>query len=96
MRTSGGLGWNISENDCGVGLANLMLFAGLGVVKGLGSDNLTVFLPNLDLGVTLRARLRASSIEVPLLSVSKISLNVDLSILLPNPGSVLGRTTNQR
>ena len=79
-----------------MGLANLMLALGLGVVKGLGSDNLTVFLPIFDLGVTRRALLRASSMDVPLLNVSKMSLKVDLSIRLPNPGSVLGGTAEKR
>ena len=46
----------------------------------------------MDLGVTLRALARAISREVPVLRVSKMSLNVDLSILLPNPLGVLDGT----
>ena len=65
---------------------------GRGVVKGLGSGNLTGFSPILDLGVTLRALSRAKSIDFPRPRVSKISLNVDLSTRLPNPAGVLGGT----
>ena len=87
--TSGGRGWNISEKDCGVGLAR---WGGRGVVKGLGSGsgNLTDFWPLLDLGVTLRALSRAKSRDFPRLKVSKISLNVDLSTRRPNPAGVVG------
>ena len=91
FRTRGGLGLKISEKDRGVGLANLCLTLGLGVMKGDGSGgNLTLLLPILDLGVTLRTLSRASSMDVPLLSVSKISLNVDLSTLRPKPAGVVG------
>ena len=64
---------------------------GLGVVKGLGSaGNLTLCLPTFDLGVTLNALSKAASIEVPLLNVSNMSLNVDLSTRRPKPDGVLG------
>ena len=65
---------------------------GRGVVKGLGSGNLTDFLPTLDFGLTLRALCRAKSIDFPLPRVSKMSLNVDLSTLRPKPEGVLGGT----
>ena len=43
-----------------------------------------------DLGVTLKALSKAASIEVPLLNVSNMSLNVDLSTRRPKPDGVLG------
>ena len=47
-------------------------------------------MPTFDLGVTLNALSKAASIEVPLLNVSNMSLNVDLSTRRPKPDGVLG------
>ena len=95
-RTRGGRGWKISEKERGVGLPRLGFTLGRGVVKGLGSGgNLTLLAPTLDRGVTLSTLSRAWSIDVPLLSVSKISLNVDLSTLRPKPAGVVGGTERE-